>query len=177
VLPGSVASTGEYVLTVNGNTGTPPSGFSPGTDGCSTLTAASPAHLWIGLKNGDDQGTQFDLKVELSKNGTVVASGLQRCITGVTRNASLAKEAVVAFDAFSPVPVATGDVLALNVFTRIGPTRMTPSAPATAAPRAAPLLRLDEPPLPLRHDDHAGRERGRYLHSNGTVCGSAQSPA
>ena len=81
-------TTGEYVLTVNGNTGTPPSAFSPGPDGCGgLLTAASPAHLWIGLKNGDDQGTQFDLKVELSKNGTVVASGLQRCITGVTRNA------------------------------------------------------------------------------------------
>ena len=144
-------STGEYVLTVNGNTGTPPPSSSPGTDGCGLLTAASPAHLWIGLKNGDDQGTQFDLKVELTKNGTVVASGLQRCITGVTRNASLAKEAVVAFDAFSSVPVATGDVLALNVSTRIG---TNPDDTKCAGHNSATGLRLyyDSTNRPSRFD-------------------------
>src|SRR5262249_30498264 len=111
---------GEYVLSVTGNTGTPPSPFTPDTSSCTALTAASPAHLWIGLKNGDDQGTNFDLKVELLKGNNVVASGLQRCITGVPRNASLAKEAVVAFDSFSSVPVASGDVLSLRASTRVG---------------------------------------------------------
>src|SRR5215471_14192666 len=52
----------------------------------------SPAHLSVGLKNSDDQGAQFDMKVELLRNGTSVASGLDRCITGVTRNPDLAKE-------------------------------------------------------------------------------------
>jgi hypothetical protein len=73
-----------------------------------TLTELSPAHLWIGLKNSDDQGTQFDLKVEFLRNGTPVAEGLKRCITGVTRNPSLAKEAVASFDPFDPVVVRPG---------------------------------------------------------------------
>ena len=63
------------------NTPTPSAG--------ATLTDLSPAKLWVGLKNSDDQGTQFDIKVEVLKNGTPVASGLQRCMTGVTRNPSL----------------------------------------------------------------------------------------
>ena len=85
-----------------------------------TLTALSPAHLWIGLKNSDDQGTEFDLKAEFLRNGTPVASGLKRCITGVTRNPDLAKEAVASFDPFAPVVVTSGDVLALRVSARIG---------------------------------------------------------
>ncbi len=71
------------------------------------------AHLWIGLKNSDDQGTQFDLLVEVLHNNNLVASGLRRCITGVTRNPSLATKAVVAFDApFQVVTLNSGDTMA-----------------------------------------------------------------
>lgn len=65
---------------------------------------AGPATLWIGLKNSDDQGTQFDLKTELYKNGALISEGKSLCITGVTRNPSLAKEATVVFG-----PVSNGD--------------------------------------------------------------------
>jgi hypothetical protein len=37
-------------------------------EGCqvvSNLTSLGPATLWIGLKNSDDQGTQFDLRAEV----------------------------------------------------------------------------------------------------------------
>src|SRR5712691_8138824 len=37
-----------------------------------TLTALSELHVWLGLKNSDDQGTYFDLLAELLKNGTVI---------------------------------------------------------------------------------------------------------
>src|SRR5262245_16083844 len=57
--------------------------------------ATGPAHLWLGLRNSDDQGTQFDVLVELLRNGTVVASGLERCITGLTRNPSEAREVAI----------------------------------------------------------------------------------
>src|SRR6185369_7794433 len=109
-------------LTVAGNTVAPSGGGggSAPNPACTAISEASPAHLWIGLKSSDDQGTNFDLQVELLKNGDAVASGLKRCITGVTRNASLAKEAIVAFDAFDSEPVASGDVLALRISTRIG---------------------------------------------------------
>ena len=50
------------------------------------------AKLWIGLKNSDDQGTQFDLKAEVYKNSVLVASGQALCITGVTRNPDKAIE-------------------------------------------------------------------------------------
>ena len=60
--------------------------------------------------------------VELLKNGSPVASGLQRCVTGLTRNPTQAKEAVVTWDAFPPPSVGSGDVLALRVSTRIGTT-------------------------------------------------------
>ena len=43
-----------------------------------SLNALSPAHAFVGLKNSDDQGTNLDVKVELLKNGTPVASG--RCV-------------------------------------------------------------------------------------------------
>jgi hypothetical protein len=85
-----------------------------------TLASLGPATLWIGLKNSDDQGTQFDLRAEVSKNGTLVAAGQTLCITGVTRNPDQAKQATVSFSSFTPVSVATRDTLSLKVLTRIG---------------------------------------------------------
>ena len=175
---GEGGTTGEYVLTVTGNTGTPPSAFTPSgpTPPCTALSAASPAHVWIGLKNSDNQGTNFDLKVELLKNGNVVASGLQRCITGVTRNPSLAKEAIIAFDPFSAVDVDSGDVLALSVSTRIG---TNPDDTKCAGHNSAAGLRLyyDSTGRPSRFDATITPDPSQdyYLHSDGTVCGSAQS--
>jgi hypothetical protein len=51
----------------------------------------------------------------------LVASGETYCITGITRNAALAKEVIVPFGVFSPVTFdGASDVLSLKVFTRIG---------------------------------------------------------
>ena len=84
------------------------------------LTSAGPLHAWIGLKNSDDQGTRFDLRTELYKNGVLFAEGLTRCIQGVTRNPTSALEAVVAFGPFPAAVFGGTDVLALKVLTRIG---------------------------------------------------------
>lgn len=91
-----------------------------------TIQAHAPT-IFIGLKNSDDQGTNFDVQVDILKNGNVVASGLTRCIVGVTRNQNLAKEVSIPanyvtdpFDPFSTVSLATGDVLSMRVLTRIG---------------------------------------------------------
>jgi hypothetical protein len=84
------------------------------------LTSGGDLHTWIGLKNSDDQGTRFDLRAELYKNGMLVAVGLTRCIQGVTRDPSSAEEVRVAFGPF-PTTFFTGtDELALKVLTRIG---------------------------------------------------------
>jgi hypothetical protein len=78
--------------------------------------------VWLGLKNSDDQGTRFDLRAEVLKNGSVVvAVGEIYNITGVTRNAANAKEVSV------PLAIAGGvtfngasDTLSLRLLTRIG---------------------------------------------------------
>jgi N-acetylneuraminic acid mutarotase len=86
-----------------------------------SLESVSSMHAWLGLKNSDDIGTRFDLRGEVLKNGTLVTSGEIYCITGVTRNPSLAKEVTVSFGSFSPTELnGSTDVLSLRVLTRIG---------------------------------------------------------
>jgi hypothetical protein len=144
------------------------------------VSALGPARLWIGLKNSDDQGTQFDLLVELLRNGTPVASGLKRCITGVTRNSAYATEAIVAFDPFPAVTLSPGDVLALRVSTRIGTT-------ATGA-RCSGLggSHFSAAGLRLYYDGASRRSLvsvttgssaadNLYLRSDGGVCGTNAS--
>ena len=149
-----------------------------------TLTALSPAHLWIGLKSSDDQATQFDLRVEFLRNGTPVASGLKRCITGVTRNPDLAREAVASFDPFTPVVVTAGDVLSLRVSTRIGTNANdTKCAGPGGSHNSAVGLRLyyDSASRASRFDATITPDPSEdlYLHSNGSPCpaGDGQSPS
>jgi hypothetical protein len=86
-----------------------------------TLAQLNDLRAWLGLKNGDDQGTRFDLRAEVYKNGVLVAAGETYCIQDVTRNPSLAKEAVVSFAPFSPVTLnGATDELSLKILTRIG---------------------------------------------------------
>lgn len=89
----------------------------------SSVTSLSDLHVWLGLKNSDDQGTYFDLRVEAYKNSTLITSGQSLCITGITRNASTAKEVVVGFDPFSATSFnGTSDLLKLKILTRVGST-------------------------------------------------------
>ena len=140
----------------------------------------SPAHLWIGLKNSDDQGTQFDLKVELLKNGTPVASGTELCITGVTRNPSKATEAVVPFDSFGDVVFTSGDVLALRVSTRIGTDGEGNKCHGLGGSHNnATGLRLyyDSASRPSRFDATLSPNPNEdlFLHSDGGTCANAPS--
>lgn len=84
------------------------------------VASVAPAHLWVGLKNSDDQGTRFDLRTDLYQNGSLVSSGTSLCVTGVTRNPSLAKEVWVPFGAVTSGSLRSGDELELRVLTRIG---------------------------------------------------------
>lgn len=75
--------------------------------------------IWIGLKNSDDQGTYFDIRGELLKNGTTIGSGETLNIQGVTRNPDKAKEVVVAFGDISDGEFNPGDVLSLRILTKV----------------------------------------------------------
>ena len=96
---------------------------SPPGLGSGTLSALGATQVWLGLKNSDDIGTNFDLRVEAYKNRTQVAAGQTLCIQGVTRNADLAKGVTVAFPALTATTFdGVADVLSLKVLTRIGTT-------------------------------------------------------
>src|SRR5438552_9990820 len=91
--------------------------------GSGILSALGAAQVWLGLKNSDDIGTNFDLRVEAYKNGTLVAAGQTLCVQGITRNADLAKAVTVAFPPFTATTFdGVADVLSLKVLTRIGTT-------------------------------------------------------
>jgi hypothetical protein len=147
------------------------------------VTALSDAHLWVGLKNGDDSGTQFDLMVELLNNGDVVASGLTRCITGLVRNPVKAKEVIVPWGGFSEVPVAPLDELSLRVSTRIGTKPDGTKCSGLGGGHSAAVgLRLyyDSASRNSRFDMTVAPDPSRdlYLDSDGGVCpgGGGSSP-
>lgn len=138
----------------------------PDTERVETL---SPAILWMGLKNSDDQGTSFDLKTEVYINDTLISDGITRCITGVTRNPSKAKEIEVPFGTITDNGFEVGDLLSLKVLTRIG---TNPNDSKCPGHNNAVGLRL--------YYDAASRPSGfgaqiapnpltdLFLHSNGT---------
>jgi uncharacterized protein len=85
-----------------------------------SIVSTSPARIWLGLKTGEDQGTRFDVRVLLRVNGGVVAEGLARCVTDLTRNANRAQEVSVPFGPVAPNALDPGDVISFEVLTRIG---------------------------------------------------------
>jgi hypothetical protein len=101
------------------------SGLLSGTDGggdCSaqTLTALSPAEVWLGLKNSDDVGTKFDLKAEVYKNGTLIGSGETLNVPGGSSGFNNAKKRLInlALSA-SGVTFLPGDSLSIKLSVRI----------------------------------------------------------
>ena len=83
------------------------------------LTSLSGFVTWIGLKNSDDQGTYFDLRAELKKNGVTIATGEIKSVQGVTRNAANAKEVTVNFGPVSDTQFNTTDVLSIKILTKV----------------------------------------------------------
>jgi sugar lactone lactonase YvrE len=77
-----------------------------------------PMNTWLGLKNSDDQGARFDVRVEVLRNNVVVASRLTRCIDGITQNAASAREAIIELNTVTVNDPA--DILSLRVSARMG---------------------------------------------------------
>jgi hypothetical protein len=86
------------------------------------LATLAPADIWLGLKNSDDVGTKFDLRVEVLKNGTVVGSGQTDSVAGGGSGFNNAVLRSVGLLLVTPVAVIPGDVLGLRVSVRIAAT-------------------------------------------------------
>jgi hypothetical protein len=85
-----------------------------------TLSSPSSLKAWIGLKNSDDVGTRFDVRMQLRRNGVLISEGVTRCVQNVNRNPATATAIAVPFGSFAPVVLAGSDDLSLSVATRIG---------------------------------------------------------
>lgn len=87
----------------------------------STLTDVDSLVVWLGFTNPSDLGAEIDIKAEVYKNGTLITSGITRCIAGLDVNPLSADEKIVTFPNISSVPFnGTTDVLSVKVQTRIG---------------------------------------------------------
>jgi hypothetical protein len=175
---GAGTDLGNYTIGAITCTGvTAPSGTDSGSftmpDGDVTCTfhntrATSPtgsATMWVGLKNSDDIGTDFDVIVKLLKNGSEIATGVALCQTGITRNPDLATMVSVPLTFTGSGTGTSGDVFTLRVFARIGTTDGVNKCGGAGAHNNAVGLRL--------YYDAASRasvEGNLYLHSDGTVC-------
>jgi hypothetical protein len=107
-----------------------------------TSFSAAGLDTWAGLKNSDDTGARFDLRVELYKNGALFASGLKRCVTGLTRNANDAAELAVSTGSFPATAFNGSDVLGLKVLARIGTNADDTRCSGPGAKNSAVGLRL-----------------------------------
>src|SRR5262249_39744732 len=90
--------------------------------GVCRVESVSPLHAWLGLRNSDDQGANFDLKVEVRVGNVLVAVAEQTCIKGLTRNPALAREIV---KAFPPALQAREGEVTLTLYARIGTPQNT----------------------------------------------------
>jgi hypothetical protein len=59
--------------------------------------AEESARIWLGLMNGADEGATFDVRAALHVNDSLIAQGIVRCVTGLSSDASRAKEIVIPF--------------------------------------------------------------------------------
>jgi len=83
---------------------------------CSTI-AASSANVWLGLKNSDDIGTNFDLLAEVFKNGSLVGSGTLDSVPGGGSGFNNAVLRSIALPA--TIGVHANDTLTLQLSVRI----------------------------------------------------------
>ena len=80
-------------------------------------------HAWLGLRNGDDQGTNFDLRAQVLLDDVVVATRIVQCIQGLTRNPALADD-IGPLSGFDGLIFGAGKI-SLRLAARIG----TPKPP------------------------------------------------
>jgi hypothetical protein len=85
------------------------------------VDALSPAHAWIGLKNSDDVGTNFDLLAEVFRNGVLIGSGEVDNVPGGSSGFKNAKDRAIALALPAPGKsgACAGDTLSIKLSVRV----------------------------------------------------------
>lgn len=65
------------------------------------LALLGPVTVCLGLRNSDDPGAYFDLRVDLLKNGVTITTGEAKDIRGIAWNPCLLREVAVTFGSIS----------------------------------------------------------------------------
>ncbi len=85
-----------------------------------TLYEVMNLRAWLGLQAKGEKGTNFDLRAEVYKNGSLLSAGETHCVKGLATNP---REITVALDSFLPQGFnGTSDQIILKVFARMGTT-------------------------------------------------------
>jgi hypothetical protein len=86
-----------------------------------TVDALSPVHAWIGLKNSDDVGTNWDLLAEVLRNGVVIGTGTLTNQPSGSSGFNNAKDRVIALALGSPGTsgACAGDTLSIRLSVRV----------------------------------------------------------
>jgi hypothetical protein len=95
----SIADGKVYMGSSNGNV------YCIGSGGVRTLSGVGPSDSWIGLKNSDDVGTNFDLKAELYLGGVLVGSGELLNATGGSSGFNNARLREILLTLINPEPL------------------------------------------------------------------------
>lgn len=82
------------------------------------LTSLGPARVWTGLKNSDDVGIKFDLRAEVSVNGTLAGSGQLNSVPGGSSGFNNARLNTIPLTLPAPLNVEPGSTLALKMSVR-----------------------------------------------------------
>lgn len=83
-----------------------------------SLSALSPARVWVGLKNSDSVGIKFDFLAEVYKDGSLVSSGQIDSAPGGSSGFNNARLNTIPFNTFSPVAAPVGTQVDFKVYVR-----------------------------------------------------------
>jgi len=88
------------------------------------VEALSPAHAWIGVKNGNDAGINFDLLAEVFRNGALIGSGEVDNVPGGGAGWGGAVDRAIALALSSPGTsgACAGDTLSIKLSVRVAAT-------------------------------------------------------
>jgi photosystem II stability/assembly factor-like uncharacterized protein len=144
------------------------------------VSAVGNVQSWLGLvPNGqalDDRGTLFDLRADLLDNGNVIATGLSRCITQVQSGVAFSKEVTTTLGTFTPLVLASGDVISLRLDARIGTNGSDGFCGGRKQTAAGLRLYYDASAQPSQLNATIGAaSTNLFLHSDGTACGTSPS--
>ncbi len=116
----AVGTGGTYEITFTANNGVVPDAVQSFTLTVNTkLTVLGPANVWLGLKNSDDVGTNFDVLAEVLRNGIVVGEGQLDGVSGGSGGFNNAILRIISLVLPSATNLGSGDTLGLRLSVRI----------------------------------------------------------